>query len=521
MDQVKIFDTTLRDGEQSPGCSMNMSEKIKMALQLEKLGVDIIEAGFPIASEDDFKAVQAIAKKIKKSTVCGLARALPKDIERCWEAVRDASSSRIHTFVSTSEIHLKYQMKKTPDEVLEMAKKAVNLARSLCENVEFSAMDASRTDLDYLCQVIKVAIAEGATTINIPDSVGWSMPHQFGKFIAEIIKRIPHFQKDVILSVHCHNDLGVATANSLAAVLNGARQIECAINGLGERGGNAALEEVVMGIKVRPDLFNNVETKINTKEIYKTSRLLSKITGVYVQPNKAIVGANAFAHESGIHQDAILKKRETFEIMAAENVGWPTNKLVLGKHSGRHALEDRLRGLGYELEKDELDLIFSRFKDLADKKKEIFDEDLEAIVNDEYAISTEKYTLDEVSVSCGTKGTPHSEVVLIVDGEKITATADGTGPVDAAYQAIDKIVKIDTELLEFSLNAVTEGIDAQAGVMVRLKSVKDNCIYTGRGAHTDIVVGSAKAYLHALNKIINRKDANKGLCKAFSGYEKM
>lgn len=503
---IKIFDTTLRDGEQSPGASMNTEEKIKVALQLEKLGVDIIEAGFPITSPDDFNAVNQIAKKVKKSTICGLARAVPKDIETCWEAVKDAKSSRIHTFISTSEIHLKYQMKKTQEQVLEMARKAVKLARGFCEDVEFSAMDASRTDLEYLCAVLKVAIEEGATTINVPDSVGFAIPNEFGQFIADIVERIPAFKKDVVLSVHCHNDLGLATANSLAAVQNGARQVECAINGLGERGGNAALEEVVMALDVRPDMFP-AKTRINKKEIWKSSRLVSNITGINVQPNKAIVGKNAFAHESGIHQDAILKKRETFEIMCAEDIGLDTNRLVLGKHSGRAALNDRLQQLGHVLNDEEILQVFGRFKELCDKKKEVYDEDLEAIVNDEMAISQQKYQLKDLDVNTGTINIPNAFVEILVDDEVVESKGEGTGPVDAIYKAIDQVIGDQGDLMEFNVNAVTEGIDAVAEVIVKVKS-KEGKTFTGKGVHTDIVVASAKAYLQALNKIITRN------CKA-------
>ncbi len=499
---IKIFDTTLRDGEQSPGASMNTEEKIKVALQLEKLGVDIIEAGFPITSKDDFNAVNQIAKKVTKSTICGLARAVPKDIEVCWEAIQEASCPRIHTFISTSEIHLKYQMKKTQEEVLEMARKAVKLAGSLCQDVEFSAMDASRTELDYLCEVIKVAIEEGATTINIPDSVGYAIPNEFGKFIADIIERVPALKEDVILSVHCHNDLGLATANSLAAVQNGARQIECAINGLGERGGNASLEEVVMALDVRSEFFSE-KTHINKKEIYKSSRLVSSITGLHVQANKAIVGKNAFAHESGIHQDAILKKRETFEIMCAEDIGLDTNRLVLGKHSGRAALNDRLQQIGFDLSDEELLLVFTRFKELCDKKKEVYDEDLEAIVNDEMATNQQKFQLKDLDVHTGTIHQPNAFVEVNVEGDIQKAKGEGTGPVDAIYKAIDQIIGDHGELMEFNVNAVTEGIDAVAEVIVKVKN-KQGRTFTGKGVHTDIVVASAKAYLQALNKIVQR-----------------
>jgi len=498
---IKIFDTTLRDGEQSPGASLNTEEKIQIALALEEMGVDIIEAGFPVSSPDDFNAVQKIAKLVKNSVVCGLARAIPRDIEIAGQAVKDAKHGRIHTFLSTSEIHLKYQMKKTQDEVFEIAKKAVRLARNMCDDVEFSAMDASRTEINYLCKVIKAAIKEGATTINIPDSVGYSIPSEFGRFIAQIVKKVPEFSNGkAILSVHCHNDLGLATANSLVAVQNGATQVECAINGLGERGGNAALEEIVMALKVREDIFN-CTNNINTTKISKISKLVSRATGIVVQPNKAIVGANAFAHESGIHQDAILKKRETFEIMRAQDIGLSDNKLVLGKHSGRAALSDHLKRLGYDLNKEEILNVFKRFKVLADKKKEIYDEDIEALVSDETARASNDYKLFSLSLESSTKKTPSATIELIVKGKKEKANAKGTGSLDAVFCAIKKLIpKADKpSLVLYQVSAITGGTDAQAEVTVRLKGQNSRAV-NGHGVDSDVIVASAKAFVNALNK---------------------
>lgn len=500
---IKIFDTTLRDGEQSPGASLNTDEKIQIALALEELGVDVIEAGFPIASPDDFNAVSKIAQKIKNSTICGLARAIPKDIEAAGEAVRRAKSGRIHTFVSTSDIHLKYQMKKSQAEVLEIAQKSVRLARKLCEDVEFSAMDASRTEIDYLCQVVRAVIAEGATTINIPDSVGYAIPSEFGAFIAQIIKKVPEFQdKNITLSVHCHDDLGLATSNSLAAVQNGATQIECTINGLGERGGNAPLEEVVMAMRCRKDIFK-AKTNIKIKKIAQTSRLVSRLTGILVPPNKAVVGDNAFAHESGIHQDAILKKRETFEIMRAEDIGLKENKLVLGKHSGRAALANHLKKLNIKLDQKELLDVFKRFKKLADEKKDIYDEDLMALVSDELESIHQKYSLDLLQVTTGNKARPTATVALSEeDGNisEVSKIADGT--INAIYGAIDKIVGTKHELLEFSMKAITEGKDAQAEVFTKIK--KKGKTYSGYGASNDIILAATKSYLSAVNNSFNK-----------------
>lgn len=502
MKNIKIFDTTLRDGEQSPGASLNTDEKIQIALALEEMKVDIIEAGFPISSPDDFNAVNKIAKLVKNSTVCGLARAIPKDIEAAGKAIKPAKKGRIHTFISTSDIHLKYQIKKTQSQVLEMAKQAVRQARSHCADVEFSAMDASRTEINYLCKVIKAAIAEGATTINIPDTVGYSIPSEFGKFVANIIKKVPEFNnKKIILSVHCHNDLGLATANSLAAVQNGAGQVECAINGLGERGGNTALEEIVMAIKVRNDIFK-CKTSVDATKISKISKLVSRATGILVQPNKAIVGANAFAHESGIHQDAIIKKRETFEIMSAKDIGLSENKLILGKHSGRAALAKHLKKLGYNLNDQELLNVFTRFKKLADQKKEIYDNDIIALVSDEVVHENEYYKLSSIYLEADTKKTPKAIVELIINNKKQKTQSIGTGSVDAVFGAIKKLIPSSNKakLKLYQVNSITGGTDAQAVVTVRLEH--DKKIVNGHGLDNDVIVASAKAFINALNKLV-------------------
>ena len=500
--KIKIFDTTLRDGEQSPGATLNTDEKIQIALALEEMGVDIIEAGFPISSPDDFNAVAQIAKQVKNSTVCGLARAIPKDIETAGKAVQHAKQGRIHTFVSTSEIHLKHLMKKSQDEILEIAQSSVSLARNLCDDVEFSAMDASRTDIDYLCKIIRTAIDAGATTINAPDSVGFLIPSEHGQFIAEIIKRIPDFnQGKAILSVHCHNDLGLATANSIASIQNGARQVECAINGLGERGGNTALEEVVMTLKTKKDILD-FKTNIDTTKIAKISKLVSRLSGIPVQPNKAIVGINAFAHESGIHQDAILKKRETFDIMCAQDIGLSENKLVLGKHSGRAALRDHLKKLGHDLSDKELLSVFERFKILADKKKEIYDDDLEALVSDEVTDVAEDYKLISLSLKSDTKKKPSATIELNIRGQEQKAESEGTGSLDAVFCAIKKLIpKPKPKLALYQVNAITGGTDAQAEVTVRLK--KNNRTVNGHGVDSDVIVASAKAFINGLNKLDN------------------
>ncbi len=504
-DHLVIFDTTLRDGEQSPGASMTKEEKIRIAKQLEKLQVDVIEAGFPAASQGDFESVQAVASVVKDSTICGLARAVENDIARAGEAIKNANSGRIHTFIATSPIHMEKKLRMTPDEVVEKAVWAVKRARDFTDNVEFSPEDAGRSDLDFLCRVIEAAIDAGATTINIPDTVGYNMPHQFGKLFHDLLERIPNSDK-AIFSAHCHNDLGMAAANSLAAVRNGARQIECTINGLGERAGNTALEEVVMAVKTRQDIFN-VDTRINTKEIVAASRLVSSITGFAVQPNKAIVGANAFAHESGIHQDGVLKHRETYEIMLAEDVGWSTNKMVLGKHSGRNAFRSRLEELGVVFETElELNEAFVRFKELADRKHEIYDEDLQSLITDNSSqrVENESYRLVSLKVSTETGETPQAEVTLWIDGEESSAVASGSGVVDATFKAIESLVGSGAALQLYSVSNVTDGTDSLGDTSVRLE--KGGRIVNGQGSDTDIVTSSAKAYINALNKLKTGSD---------------
>lgn len=495
-DRVIIFDTTLRDGEQSPGASMTGEEKLRIAKALERLRVDVIEAGFAIASPGDFAAVKTIADTIQDSTVCSLARAVDADIERAAEALKGANSGRIHTFIATSPIHMQYKLRMQPDQVVEQAVRAVTKARNLCADVEFSCEDAGRSDIDFLCRIVEAAIDAGARTINIPDTVGYAIPHQYGELIAQLLTRIPNADK-AVFSVHCHNDLGLAVANSLAALVAGARQVECTINGLGERAGNAALEEIVMAIKTRQDLLG-VHTRIETEHILSASRLVSGITGFPVQPNKAIVGANAFAHESGIHQDGVLKHRETYEIMSAQSVGWNANKMVMGKHSGRAAFRSRLDELGIALAEDELNAAFARFKDLADKKHEIFDEDLQALVTDTLTEETpEHYKLTSLEVTSKTGQVPQARLMLTVDGHEQAASAQGSGPVDATFKAIESIAGSQATLQLYSVNAITQGTDSQGEVTVRLE--KGGRIVNGNGADTDIVVASAKAYLNALN----------------------
>ncbi len=498
-EQLVIFDTTLRDGEQSPGASMTKEEKIRVARQLEKMRVDVIEAGFAAASPGDFDAIHAIAQTIKDSTVCSLARANENDITRAGEAIKPAASGRIHTFIATSPIHMEKKLNMTPDQVLAQAVKAIGWARRYTDNVEFSAEDAGRSDIDFLCRICEAVIKAGARTINIPDTVGYNIPSQYAETIRQLIERVPGSDQ-VIWSVHCHNDLGLAVANSLAAVLAGARQVECTINGLGERAGNASLEEIVMAVKTRTDVFP-VETHIDTTQIVPASKLVSQITGYPVQPNKAIVGANAFAHEAGIHQDGVLKHRETYEIMRAQDVGWAQNKLVLGKHSGRNAFKSRLTELGIELESDEaLNAAFARFKELADKKHEIFDEDLHALISDESTTpARERYKLIYSHVCSETGETPRAEVTLSVDGVEQKGTSIGSGPVDACFKAIERIAGSGAELLLYSVNAITTGTDAQGEVTVRL--AKDGRIVNGNGSDTDIIIASAKSYLNALNRL--------------------
>ncbi len=499
-DKLIIFDTTLRDGEQSPGASMTKEEKVRIAKALEKMRVDVIEAGFPIASQGDFEAVQAVANVVKDSTVCGLARALDKDIDRAGEALKGANSCRIHTFIATSPIHMEMKLRMTPDQVVEQAVKAVKRACQFTDNVEFSPEDAGRSELDFLCRVIEAVIDAGATTINIPDTVGYNVPEQFGVLIRNLIERIPNSDK-AVFSVHCHNDLGLAVANSLSAVMNGARQVECTINGLGERAGNASLEEVVMAVRTRQDLFP-CDTSLDTTQIVPASRLVSGITGFPVQPNKAIVGANAFAHESGIHQDGVLKSRETYEIMRAEDVGWSTNRMVLGKHSGRNAFRTRLQELGITFDaEEELNAAFARFKDLADKKHEIYDDDLQALVTDaSIEAENEHVNLVALKVCSETGETPDAKVTLRVDGEEKQGHSEGGGPVDAAFKAIETIINSGSDLQLYSVNNITSGTDSQGEVTVRLE--KGGRIVNGQGADTDIVIASAKAYINALNKIM-------------------
>lgn len=499
-DHLVIFDTTLRDGEQSPGASMTKEEKIRIAKQLEKLQVDVIEAGFPAASQGDFESVQAVASVVKDSTICGLARAVENDIVKAGEAIKSANSGRIHTFIATSPIHMEKKLRMSPDEVVDRAVWAVKKARNFTDDVEFSPEDAGRSDVDFLCRVIEAVIDAGATTINIPDTVGYNVPHQFGNLFKELIERIPNSDK-AIFSAHCHNDLGLAAANSLAAVRNGARQIECTINGLGERAGNTALEEVVMAVKTRQDIFT-VDTRINTKEILAASRLVSNITGFPVQPNKAIVGANAFAHESGIHQDGVLKHRETYEIMRAEDVGWSTNKMVMGKHSGRNAFKTRLEELGIEFETEqELNEAFVSFKELADRKHEIYDEDLQSLVTDNNTqrVENESYRLVALKVSTETGESPQAEVTMWMNGNEASALATGSGVVDATFKAIESLVESGSSLQLYSVSNVTNGTDSLGETSVRLE--KGGRIVNGQGSDTDIVTASAKAYINALNKL--------------------
>jgi 2-isopropylmalate synthase len=499
-DRVYIFDTTLRDGEQSPGVALTVDDKLEIARQLEKLGVDIIEAGFPSSSPGDFESVSSIASKVRGCVVAGLARAHQGDVDRCWEAVQHAASPRIHVFLSSSDIHLMHQLRKNRDEVLEMGRTMVARAKGYTSDIEFSPMDASRSEPEYVYEMLEQVIEAGATTVNIPDTVGYATPEEFGAFIRNIFERVPNIHKAVV-SVHCHDDLGLAVANSLAAVRAGARQVEGCINGIGERAGNASLEEVVMALKTRNDFFA-LTTNIKTRELYRTSRLVSDLTGMSVQPNKAIVGGNAFRHQSGVHQDGILKMRETFEIMDSHDIGWPTGaEIVLGKLSGRHGFQARLEELGYELTQEELSRAFAAFKDLADKKAEVDDRDLEALVADKLRTEEELYHLDLVQVSCGNQLVPTATVRLIgPQGQALVHTTAGTGPVDATYKAINALVGVPNELTEFAIKAVTEGIDAQGEVTVRIR--RDDKTYVGRGADTDIVVASAKALLNALNRLL-------------------
>lgn len=511
-DRIIIFDTTLRDGEQSPGATLNGDEKLTIARALSRLGVDVIEAGFPYSSVGDFEAVKAIAETVGTPdgpTICALARAMENDIKAAGEAIAPAAKGRIHTFIATSDIHLQYKLRKTREQVLEIIPKMVGYAKTFTDDVEFSAEDAGRSDPAFLYQVVESAIAAGATTINIPDTVGYTTPEEFGALIRGLKENVPNIEQ-AIISVHGHNDLGLAVANFLSAIQNGARQLECTINGIGERAGNAALEELVMALHVRRQFYNpflgreadseEPLTSINTKEIYKTSRLVSNLTGMPIQPNKAIVGGNAFAHESGIHQDGVLKHKQTYEIMDAESIGWTSNQIVLGKHSGRNAFGTRLRDLGYELFETELNKAFLRFKDLADKKKVVTDWDLEAIVNDETQQAPDIFGLELVQVSCGDHARPTATVTIRTpEGEELTDAAIGTGPVDAVYEAINRVVKVPNELIEYSVKSVTAGIDAIGEVTIRLRH--EGKVYSGHSANTDVIVASAQAYINALNRL--------------------
>ncbi|MDO9262687.1 MAG: 2-isopropylmalate synthase, partial [Desulfosalsimonadaceae bacterium] len=491
IEKVFIFDTTLRDGEQSPGASMNTAEKVRLATQLEKLGVDVIEAGFPAASEGDFEAVSEVAKKISNSEVAALCRATVSDIDRAWKAVRHAAHPRIHTFLATSDIHIKYKLNMSRDEVVESAVAAVKFARTFTDNIEFSAEDGSRTDRDFLCRVFEAVIDAGAKTVNLPDTVGYAIPEEFGELVKYVIAKTPNMKK-AILSVHCHNDLGLATANTLAAIKAGARQAEVTINGIGERAGNTALEEVVMALNTRPT-FAEVTTGIQTTRIYQISRMVSMVTGMMVQPNKAIVGANAFAHEAGIHQDGVLKNPMTYEIMKPETIGLHTNRMVMGKHSGKHALLSHIKSMGYDLSDEELKTVFKKFKDLADKKKTIVDEDLEALVNQEVLRTSDIYAITYLQVTSGTTVLPMATVKMMINGQEVVGTGSGNGPIDAAYNAVAKLTGTKSQLLRFTISALTGGTDAQGEVTVRLK--EDDRVALGRGSDPDIITASAYAYV--------------------------
>jgi 2-isopropylmalate synthase len=503
MKRIIIFDTTLRDGEQSPGASLDIKSKIEIAKQLARLGVDVIEAGFPVASKGDFNAVREVALAVKGPIICGLARAKKEDIDICVKAVKPAQNPRIHVFLATSKIHMKYKLKKAEEEILKQAVEFVTYSRRFCNDIEFSPEDASRSEIDFLCQVVEAVIQAGASTVNIPDTVGYAIPVEFGNLIKTIKTKVPNSNKARI-SVHCHNDLGLAVSNSLAAIRNGAEQIECTINGLGERAGNASLEEIVMALRTRKDIFDCI-TSIKTQELYKTSRLVSKLTGIVVQPNKAIVGKNAFSHEAGIHQDGILKERITYEIMRPEDVGFGETRLVLGKHSGRHAFKERLKKLGVELGEKDLLKAFERFKDLADKKKEVFDEDLLAIVEDEIVSTPETYKITSFEYRSGKDIEPHAAIELTKGNTTKKESSSGDGPVDACYKAIEKITGIKFKLLDYSLKAATAGKDALGEVSVRVSS-QSGIEISGRGASTDIIEASAKAYVNAVNKFLFAKE---------------
>jgi 2-isopropylmalate synthase len=498
MEKIIIFDTTLRDGEQAPGASLNPAEKLEIAQSLADLGVDVIEAGFPISSTGDFQAVKSIAKAIKNSAICGLARAIKADIDAAYEALKVARQPRIHVFLATSKIHMQYKLKKAEDEILRLAVESVKYSRSLCPDIEFSPEDAARTEKNFLFKVVEAVIEAGASTVNIPDTVGYTEPEEFGGLIKDIKDNVPNINKAVI-SVHCHNDLGLAVANSLSAVKNGARQVECTINGIGERAGNAAMEEIVMAIRTRRDIFADIQTRIQATHLYKISRLVSKSTGFAVAPNKAIVGANAFRHESGIHQDGVLKERSTYEIIKPEEVGFTGTGIVLGKHSGRHALSARLKELGFSLSEEQVDKINTRFKELADKKKNIFDDDLISIVEDETGAIKPTWKFKDFIITSGSSITPSAQVTLAYKNKILCAKSSGDGPVDACFKAIDKITGIKAELQDYRIEAVTKGKDALGEVSLKLKA-KGKAV-VARGASTDIIESSVRAYINALNKI--------------------
>lgn len=494
--RVYFFDTTLRDGEQSPGVSLNVHEKLELAQQLARLGIDVIEAGFPIASPGDFEAVKMVAERVKGPVIAGLCRATRGDIDVAWEALKGAESPRLHTFIATSDIHLRHKLQKSREEVLEQAVAAVRYAKKYTSDVEFSAEDASRSDLDYLCLLVEKVIEAGATVVNLPDTVGYAVPEEFGRFIRTVRERVPNIDQ-AIISVHCHDDLGMAVSNSLAAIANGAAQVEGTINGIGERAGNASLEEIAMALYTRQSFYQK-EVGLNFREIYRTSRMVSSLTGMVVQPNKAVVGKNAFAHESGIHQDGVLKERTTYEIMSPELIGVYQSNLVLGKHSGRHAFKERLLEMGFELAEEELDKAFKRFKELADKKKEVTNHDLEAIVKHELFTPPEKYKLNYLYFASGTQLIPTATIGIAMNGEVVEDAACGDGPVDAAFHVVDRITGIHGELVEYKLSAVTGGKDALGEVTVRVKV--NGRIYIGRGVSTDIIEASVRAYLNAMNK---------------------
>ena len=496
-DRVIIFDTTLRDGEQSPGASMNTAEKLRLAIQMEKLGVDVLEAGFPAASEGDFESVSLIAGKIRNMEVAALCRAARPDIDKAWGAVKQAIKPRIHTFIATSDIHMKYKLNMDRDQVVTAAVEAVRYARTLTDNVEFSAEDGSRSDRDFLCRVFEAAIAAGATTVNLPDTVGYAVPDEFAELVRYVMAHTPNMGK-AVLSVHCHNDLGLATANTIAAITAGARQAEVTINGIGERAGNTSLEEVVMALHTRRNILP-MTTGIRSNLIYPTSRLVSMITGIMVQPNKAIVGANAFAHEAGIHQDGVLKNPMTYEIMSPETVGISANRLVLGKHSGRHALRSHLKEMGYDLSDEELNIVFTKFKDLADKKKSLVDEDLEVIVTEGILRSTDTFKMEYLHVTAGTTVLPMASVKMDINGRTIVGAGYGNGPIDATFNTIAKLTGTESELLRFSISALTGGTDAQGEVTVRLS--ENGLVALGKGADPDIITASAKAYVNGLNRL--------------------